>query len=286
VRTFFWAIGLLLAMAAPASAETTRSTTCDGGLVCRTTIVEWLDEPPTKAAAADEGACPSPATCDRFRLYGLRWAAAADGSIRIPYLLAGRHPQVPEAIAREAFRRMGEVWTAANPRVRFAEQGTTLEPAGDPPFLPDGRNEFGFGPSPLLTPGAGAVATLTSVGGTIVEADVVLSVSVLWSWRPCEQSDGACAGDGTPDVDAAGLVEAKFTDLAGVVAHELGHVLGLDHASPGLGEGATRQLTMHPVAPSPPERRIFQTLGLGDVLGVRALYPCGECDGPPRVFVP
>ena len=37
----------------------------------------------------------------------------------------------------------------------------------------------------------------------------------------------------------------------------------------------------------PRTSRAQQTLGLGDVLGVRAAYPCGACeDHPPQVFAP
>jgi hypothetical protein len=273
-RTVLLTIVLAALPAAPAAAASTSSTTC-AGPVCRTTITEWLGEAPPQAAS-DDG-CPSAATCPRFALLGVRWAPAADGTITIPYVLSPRHPQVPEPDARAAFARMGAVWTAANPRVRFEERPGSDLP-GDGPLTGDGQNTFGWGVTTF--PGAAAQAEIEYVGGVIREADVVLAINAAWSWRPCEQADGACAGDGGADIGPLGVT---YGEIGSVIAHELGHVLGLDH--PGVGDETNRELTMHGIVPVQGERRTLQTLALGDVLGIRALYPCEDC-APPRVFVP
>jgi hypothetical protein len=68
----------------------------------------------------------------------------------------------------------------------------------------------------------------------------------------------------------------SYDDVQGVLTHELGHVLGLDHP-----EGAdTRGLTMDISSVLPYEEvpygyqsREQSTLGLGDVLGMKKLYP-------------
>jgi hypothetical protein len=54
-------------------------------------------------------------------------------------------------------------------------------------------------------------------------------------------------------------------DYQHIATHESGHSIGLDHTS------ASRWLTMYPQAPS--GSTIWRTLGLGDVLGMRNIYP-------------
>jgi hypothetical protein len=65
---------------------------------------------------------------------------------------------------------------------------------------------------------------------------------------------------------AAGRREREW-DLWGMAAHESGHALGLAHATTSRGN----QLTMSPVEYLNSVR--WRTLGRGDVLGLRALYP-------------
>ena len=86
---------------------------------------------------------------------------------------------------------------------------------------------------------------------------------------PCDgHRDGGC-----------GPVEGGADDTRDLIAHELGHVLGaLD-----LNREGTTELTMNTDARPAGDRRGV-TLGLGDILFVRQLYPC-DCPLPP-IFVP
>jgi hypothetical protein len=65
---------------------------------------------------------------------------------------------------------------------------------------------------------------------------------------------------------AAARRERKW-DLWGMAAHESGHALGLAHAT----SSSDNRLTMSPVEYLNSVR--WRTLGRGDVLGLRALYP-------------
>lgn len=76
-----------------------------------------------------------------------------------------------------------------------------------------------------------------------------------------------------------GFHQHRGVDFQGTALHELGHWLSLNHTSEQRGS----QQTMYQTAPTDLS---LQTLGLGDVLGVRAAYPCGRCGGPPAVFAP
>jgi hypothetical protein len=65
----------------------------------------------------------------------------------------------------------------------------------------------------------------------------------------------------------SGRAEARKWDLWSMAAHESGHALGLAHATTSAGNW----LTMSPIESLNSTR--WQTLGRGDTLGLRALYP-------------
>ena len=216
-------------------------------------------------------ACPSPRTCGDFALTEGRWRVAPGATLVIPYRVNPVNAWVPEADVPAMVRAAATTWERANPRVRFRYDGVTDALPG----RQDGLNVVGWG-VPLLPQEAAHADRFLDPSGAIVEADVVLNATVPTTWQPCEQRDGGCAGH------ADEIAPGTFTgEVQGLVTHELGHWLSLDHPDTHLGV----ELTMHDT--SDPQRGLeYQTLGLGDVRGVRAAYPCGRCGGPPRVVAP
>lgn len=158
------------------------------------------------------------------------------------------------------------VWERANPRIHFVYMGTTTTPAG----VPDGKNVVGFG-MPLF-PTAMAMAPVYAENRRITDADIVFNADIIWSWEPCRQRDASCgrrALDGMP----------FSPEIQGVATHELGHWLSLDH--PNQEDGVRQTLAVLSSGDLS-----GQTLALGDIVGVRAMYPCGKCGGRPVVYVP
>lgn len=128
---------------------------------------------------------------------------------------------------------------------------TTLSPAR----LGDGFNVVGFTPNRCEHC---AWVSLKNRRGQIIEADIQWSTTL---GTPSEvfMTDATCS---TLDCD-------KF-DVHSIAAHEVGHFLGLAHV-----EGEAHQLlVMYPGT----KRNEIQdrTLGAGDILGIRSLYPGGS----------
>jgi len=150
-------------------------------------------------------------------------------------------------------RAAAQTWMDANPRLRLIYDGvTTEEPA-------NGNNVIGWGYHPQNT-GTGLASahhTPGPFGPTYTGFHVIIQNNTGWSWDPCDPEAGdPCADD--PN---------KAFDFQGMVTHEWGHVLGLEHTCRD-GRCNPEELTM-----SVHCRRSCQTLALGDILGVRELYP-------------
>lgn len=150
--------------------------------------------------------------------------------------------QIVQAITSAARR-----WEAANPKVHLVYDGTTDQrPHG-------GLNIVGFDAS--YTSG---VTTYPLTGQYATSFDMVFSTTQGWGWKPCNPPDSPCS-----DYDS----DRSF-DLENVATHEWGHVLGLAHVK-------DQELSMSNERPlqGGVAARNAVTLGLGDVLGVRKLYP-------------
>ncbi|HVL90582.1 MAG TPA: hypothetical protein VM841_10160 [Actinomycetota bacterium] len=209
-------------------------------------------------------ACPSARTCDAFKLSSQRWAATK-GVVTIPYQVNWLGPGSMPGDVTRAIIAAADAWEAANPRIRFKFEGTSY----DVPQLGNNRNEIAF--VPTLEPGVIAQANHRAKGSVRLESDTLLNLAKPWSFDPCAQQNGSCA-----DAEGPAL---RLLDLQSVVAQQLGNWLGL-HT---LSSDATRELTMNGTITYGERRKA--TLGLGDVKGVRAAYPCGGCSSP-RIFTP
>jgi hypothetical protein len=226
-------------------------------------------------AIAGGGSCPAVKTCGAYVLDDYRWPVGAGRPLVITYYVSTSvsNPGVPSSELPRIVQRAAAVWERANPRVHFRYAGLTSALPGLPY---DGHNVIGYGVPANPAEAANAVINFTQAG-RILEEDLVINPDTYWTWDSCPQRDGGCAGH------SANLVPATETwgpELQGVLTHELGHWLSLDHSDPGGGSDET----MFSAVPS--DNLKMQTLGLGDIRGVRAAYPCGRCGGAPRVYAP
>jgi hypothetical protein len=146
-----------------------------------------------------------------------------------------------------------KAWMDADPSVRLVYDGTTTEAPGS------GNNVIGFGVPPGH-PDALADTEHTPIQDTgpdypYTGFDIVISKTAAFTF-----SDGCDPANSQPCTDDSGL-----DNYQGIITHEFGHVLGLAHPTAQQDE----QETMF----GPPTWRHCITLALGDVLGVRRLYP-------------
>lgn len=103
---------------------------------------------PLPARSEGRPDCESPKTCPVYHLYQppIRWRAASDGVVRIPYDIFPVQPRMPEDRAIAAIRAAVATWEAYNPKLRFVYLGVR----STPPWSGDGRNSIGFA-DPIMT---------------------------------------------------------------------------------------------------------------------------------------
>ena len=210
--------------------------------------------PPPPEEDPPDGACALPPSdlCTDFALTGIQWA---EGGMAWEF-----NPVLAPLGALEAIQAGAEAWEdeAATPAVTSAVgpdassfsttlAGLTLDGLNGSAF--DRRNIVSF---PLEWDHESSVLAMTTcfyyvATGNIVDCDIEFNRDVMWS-----------STLGSPD--------ASY-DVQNVATHEFGHVLGLDH----VGALAASALTMAPSAE--PGETSKRTVGVGDILGNRALYP-------------
>ena len=252
---------------------------------------------PTPNPTAAPGACPAPRTCPRFVLTGgvslrqaPRWPAGSGGIAVIHYRInpRGALTALDDAHVVAAIRAAFASWQAMVPSIRFVYDGTTASP----PVANDGQNVVGFGD---LTSGNHlGNAIVTASGGTILEADIVLASGrtetrpagaavIDWTWRPCGTPRSPCT-----DLRGCAQIVAVLHcqhDLQNAATHEVGHWLWLGDLRSPQDVGMTMYGTIGAGAGEVfVSERHKDTLGLGDVIGARALYPC-VCSAP-RIETP
>lgn len=252
------------ASTAASGAMTTPGATPNGGGGSTTTVPRH----PTTTTAPGHGAstttttpvggCPDPRGCPKYKLLGGRWPRDANGVATVHYRVktSGHSPVTAAPITPEqliaAVRAAAQTWMDAVPSVRLVYDGTTDEAPNS------SNNVVGWGTAPgavataetRLTPGPG--------GPTFTGFSIYLAPTYGFTWRPCEPAQGQ------PCDDDSNL----GADLQGIVTHEWGHVLGLDHPDDQPG---TEELTMYGGSAS--NMRHAVTLDLGSILGARSRYP-------------
>jgi hypothetical protein len=231
------------------------------------------------ASQASGSPCPAVKTCGAYVLDDYRWPTSPRQPLVIPYFVstAISNPSVPASQLPQIVRRAAAVWEQANPRIHFRFMGTTSALPGLPY---DGHNVIGYG-APAVAGAEAAHATINyTQSGRILEADLVINPGTYWTWDPCPQRDGGCAGHSMDLVPGPVATNTWGPEIQGVLTHELGHWLSLDHPDAAGGSDETMYSAV------PPDNLKMQTLGLGDIRGVRAAYPCGACGGTPKVYAP
>lgn len=203
-----------------------------------------------------EGAPP----CDT-RVHRLVDGAMARKPLKWRFHAASTPPSMPKARALRGIKKGFNVITRSTNDCGMPDQvsarhvylGTTRKRAslcigGGA----DGVNSVSFGPAPLGMLGLACSAWMITPTGkhNVVESDMRLTRGLSWTLQP----------------DAPSCRQNVDMDLVGVVAHEAGHVFGLDHAEGAKGLNQT-------MSPSSSAcNGASRTLGRGDIVALRKLY--------------
>lgn len=207
------------------------------------------------APQTPDGAAASPCNDDAYNLIGGKWHEALGWLYQSSTTPSALGASAVLTVIKRSFDNM----TGANNDCGLADTvSATSTYLGTTDYKPsvtkrgrcaarDGRNVVGFGrlPSAILA----VTCVRTNGNGRMTETDIRINSDVSWAL-----SVGSCSF-------FEELLEPTMT-------HEIGHAYGLDH----VGESKHGRLTMSTTSDGPCNDE-ESTLGLGDVLGMRFLYP-------------
>jgi hypothetical protein len=213
--------------------------------------------------------CPDAKTCRRYVFGGSstaanapRWSKGSDGFAAVRYHVNPTGSGLASDQVKGAAERAFATIMNAAPTLRIEFAGFTDRI----PALGDGFTDIGF----VNANTAHAIPTVRD--GVIVEADMLLAAAPgFWTWEPCEQRDNSCTPVCVKTPDGRGC----RNELQSAFTHEGIHWFWLGDLS---NNETDQEMTMWPQPPF--HNRFRSTLALGDVLGLRALYPC-SCPLPP-----
>lgn len=233
--------------------------------------VQATQSPPSGSAAPLHYACPSARTCPLYKLLdesngGRFWRPESDGIVRIRYWINPAPPLMQTITAQDiegAIQSAVRTWeSASGGKVDFIFQGLTTRE----PFAGDGYTDFSFGNSVSWSH--------VDMEGYTTEVDIKrdsFKAATLY-WTPCGGSDGSCTPTG----------HYSSFEIEDILSHEMGHVMGLSEMLDERGIELTMRQGGDPA--QQPSGRNRVTLGLGDILGIRHLYPC-DCPLP-YIYLP
>ncbi|MBI2941198.1 MAG: matrixin family metalloprotease [Chloroflexi bacterium] len=208
--------------------------------------IEWVRfvhyRRPIHPGIGPEPACPPTATDFAFIRGGIRWQ-----SFPVRYRVLNAPGGVSLGDAAAQVEAAFETWDAADDvTANFFQRETNAGVAVQGTVRWD---SLGTGPTaPIAVTGVG----ISRGSKSIVAFEVILNSDLSWAIFPFAE----CALAAGPNA----------FDVQNIVAHEAGHVVGLDHVK--NREGALLTLYQY----SQVRETYKRTLGPGDVAGIRALY--------------
>ncbi|MFA5890492.1 MAG: hypothetical protein WDA27_06025 [Actinomycetota bacterium] len=252
---------------------------------------------------AHAGSCPGPRTCRNYELsytgdtnLPFHWPIGSSGLINVPYRIwPYGSPFITPENAISAIRGAAATWELWNPHVHFDYRGIASRPpvswgelAGSVVGA-ENENVVGFSPGTV----AGATTSLGADSSGHITGFEIVIMPGPWQDAPCQQKDNSC----TPEpkwyppypLNLTGIHEAEggIQDLRSVVFHEFGHTLGLNdlfyqiNCMMTMRGGISADASGEYYEECPEGFRHVMTPALGDVLGLKALYPW-TCPKPDR----